>query len=258
MNGTWIAREITDKVRILEYLETDRLYAAYAIGDLEPGLFAECTWGGAERDGRLRAIGLHFCGLEPAAFFLMGDPEGVRMVLRDALHPERVYLTCRAEHLPAVGESYAWEGEPRSMWRMALRRRDIPQGEKDCVRMTAGHAEQIRKLIAQGDISGFAAAQIQQGVFYGIYEDELLVSAAGTHLVSPNYGVAGVGNIVTHPEYRGRGYGQAAVGAVLAELVRIGIRDIVLNVRVPRRPRFGPEYRRPDSRDSIGHSMKGK
>jgi ribosomal protein S18 acetylase RimI-like enzyme len=166
----------------------------------------------------------------------MGEAEGLRAILGSVLHPGRVYLTCRAEHPPAVGESYAWEGEPRSMWRMSLRRKDIPPGEKTCIRMTAGHAEQIRNLVAQEGISGFAAAQIDHGIFFGIYENELLVSVAGTHLVSPTYGVAAVGNIVTHPDFRGRGYATAAVSAVLSELAGIGIRDIVLNVQKENAP----------------------
>jgi ribosomal protein S18 acetylase RimI-like enzyme len=231
MGGKWTTGAISDKESLLAFLETDRLYAAYAIGDLEPELYAQCSWAGAQQDGRIRALGLHFRGLDPAACFLMGDPEGVRLILRDAPHPERVFLTCRAEHLGAVEEAYAWEGAPHLMWRMALRRRDIPSGKKICVRMTAGHTGQIRQLVAHGGAIGFAAAQIQQGVFFGIFEDEILVSLAGTHLVGPAYGVAGVGNVVTHPQHRGRGYGQAAVAAVVKELVQLGIRDIVLNVR---------------------------
>jgi ribosomal protein S18 acetylase RimI-like enzyme len=236
MIGNWITGLLTDKERILAFLESDRLYASYAIGDLEPGLFAQCTWAGAEQNGRLRALGLHFRGLEPAAFFLMGDPGGVHRIFRDALHPGYADLTCRTEHMPAVGGSYAWEEEPRPMWRMALQRRDLPPGDAVCVRLGTGQAGQIRNLITDKDLSGFAPAQIDPGVFFGICADGRLVSVAGTHLVSPKYSMAGVGNIVTHPEYRGRGYGQKAVGAVLAELVRIGIRDIVLNVRQDNAP----------------------
>jgi ribosomal protein S18 acetylase RimI-like enzyme len=231
LSGNWTAGGISDKARILSFLETDRLYAAYAIGDLEPGLFEQCRWAGAERDGRLQAIGLHFRGLDPAAYFLMGDPDGARVILRDALHPDRVYLTCRAEHLPAVGDVYAWEGEPRPMWRMMLRKRDVPAPERECLRMTARHADPIHRLIAGEGISGFAAAQIDRGVFFGIIEDGSLAAAAGTHLISPQYGVAGVGNVITRPDRRGRGYGKAVVAAVVAELIRIGIRDIVLNAR---------------------------
>ncbi|MGB7540189.1 MAG: GNAT family N-acetyltransferase [Anaerolineales bacterium] len=231
MTTNWITGPISDKKRILAFLESDRLYAAYAIGDLEPELFAQCAWAAAEEEGLLRALGLRFGGLQIPALFLMGEAEGVRILLRDALHPGRAEITCRAEHLPVVGEFYTWEGEPRSMWRMVLRRRDIPPGEIACVRLDAGQAGQIRNLITLAGISGFAAAQVEQGVFFGIYEGDRIVSVAGTHVVSRKGSVAGVGNIVTHPEFRGRGYGRAAVSAVVADLIRIGIRDIVLNVR---------------------------
>jgi ribosomal protein S18 acetylase RimI-like enzyme len=231
MNGMWTSGGLSDKDRIHTFLSTDRLYAAYAIGDLEPGLFDQCDWAGAERDGRLEALGLQFRGLSPAALFLMGDPEGLRIILRDSLRPGRVYLTCREEHLPAAGAAYAWDGGPRSMWRMTLRTRDVPSGQTGCVRLTAIHADAVRELIEPEGISGFAAAQIGRGVFFGIFEDGRLAAAAGTHLVSPQYGVAGVGNVITRPDRRGRGYGRAVTAAVVAELVRIGIPTIVLNAR---------------------------
>jgi len=55
----WRAYETSDKERILSFLETDRFYAAYAIGDLEPELFADCTWAVAERQGELLSLVLH-------------------------------------------------------------------------------------------------------------------------------------------------------------------------------------------------------
>jgi predicted GNAT family acetyltransferase len=57
-----------------------------------------------------------------------------------------------------------------------------------------------------------------------------LVAAAGTHLVSATYGVAAVGNVFTHPDHRGQGYGTVTTSAVVAELLRRGIRDVILNV----------------------------
>ena len=38
--GTWRVRHLADLAEITAFLERDRWYAAYAIGDLEPGLFA--------------------------------------------------------------------------------------------------------------------------------------------------------------------------------------------------------------------------
>ena len=74
------------------------------------------------------------------------------------------------------------------------------------------------------------AAQVEGGVFYGVFVEGQLVAVAGTHLTSPTYRVAAVGNIFTHPEYRGRGYGTATTSAVVAELLAGGIRDLVLNL----------------------------
>jgi RimJ/RimL family protein N-acetyltransferase len=236
MTGNWSVGLISDKERLLAFLESDRLYAAYAIGDLEPELYAQCTWSGAEQAGQVRALGLVFRGFEPPAFFLMGEPEGLEAVLKQRLLPARAYLTCRAGHLPYVAKYYSWIQGPVAMWRMVLNRKRPPFSMGTCIRMTPRHAGQIQYLVDQAGISGFAAAQIDRGVFFGIFKDERLVSMAGTHLISPRYGIAAVGNVVTHPEARGQGLGTVVVGAVLSELTRTGIRDIVLNARQENAP----------------------
>jgi ribosomal protein S18 acetylase RimI-like enzyme len=231
MSVPWKAGALTDPDRILAFLETDRLYAAYAIGDLEPELFAQCAWAGAESGGRLRTLGLLFRGLTPPAFFLMGDPQGLREILEGALRPPQAYITCRENHLPAVEEFHAWEKPPDAMWRMVLREKRFPPPAADCVRLRAGDAARVRELAARVGLGGFSPAQIDRGVFYGIFQGGGLAAVAGTHLVSPAYGIAAVGNVATDPEERGRGLGTAVVSAVLGELVRLGMRDVVLNVR---------------------------
>jgi RimJ/RimL family protein N-acetyltransferase len=225
----WTTGRLTDRSQILAYLETDRLYAAYAIGDLEPGMFEQSAWAGARRAGRLRALALYFRGLSPPALFLMGDVDGLRAILGDTLHPERVYLTCRADHLGMTRDFYAWD-EVVPMWRMVLRPASFRPVGGDPVRLGPAHAGQLAALYRLGQGGAFSPAQIERGVFYGVLADGHLVAAAGTHLVSPTYGVAAVGNVFTHPDYRGRGYGTATTGAVVAELLRLGIRDVVLNV----------------------------
>jgi ribosomal protein S18 acetylase RimI-like enzyme len=229
MAQMWQASELGDKPQILNYLRTDPLYAAYAIGDLEPGMYEQCTWAGATQGRELGALALYFRGLELPALFLMGDTDGLRAVLEEALCPPRAYLTCRSEHLSAVGDFYEWERQD-SMWRMALAPGRFRPVEGTCVRLAANHVPQLAELYAVGEISAFSPAQVAQGVFYGVWSAGDLVAAAGTHLVSPTYGVAAVGNVFTHPTHRGRGYGTAVTSAVLEGLLRLGIRDVVLNV----------------------------
>jgi ribosomal protein S18 acetylase RimI-like enzyme len=225
----WQVRETRDKGEIQAYLEHDRLYAAYAIGDLAPALFEQCTWTIAVRAEETQALVLHFGGLEPPALFLTGATGGLRAILKQAPYPQQVYLTCRQEHLPVTREFFAWD-RPIKMWRMILNRDRFRTALSDCVRLSSNHSDQLVALYAGEDNVGFSPAQIEAGVFYGIYLDGQLVATAGTHLVSAAYGVAAVGNVFTRPAHRGRGYGSATARAVVAELVRLGVSDIVLNV----------------------------
>jgi ribosomal protein S18 acetylase RimI-like enzyme len=220
--------KLVEESQILAYLETDRLYAAYAIGDLEPALFAHCEWFGAEQDGRLHALALHYSGLGFPVVFLMGNADGLRVIFEGALHTEHAYFACRQEHLVVLRGFYNWE--PDSIWRMVLRPERFQPVAGSCVPLTPDHAEQLAVLYACGEGNAFDPVQVPGGAFHGVFEDGQLVAAAGTHLVSPTYGVAAVGNVFTHPAYRRRGYGTAVTSAVVAELQHRGICDIVLNV----------------------------
>jgi hypothetical protein len=45
-------RALTDRAEIRSPLERDRIWAAYALGDLDDGMFEQCEWyaAGASRD----------------------------------------------------------------------------------------------------------------------------------------------------------------------------------------------------------------
>jgi len=219
----------TNKHTILPFLETDRLYAAYAIGDMEPDMFRQCTWALALRHGEPQALALHYRGLNPPALFLMGDDEGVEDLLAHELHPKRVYVTCREEHLSTAFQFYHWE-EIEPMWRLVVRAEQFLPTSGQCSRLTAADLDELRALYSRGGADAFAPSQLEKGVFYGVRSRGMLLSAAGTHLVSVNYGVAAVGNVFTHPEHRRQGWGRQVTSAVVHDLLVLGIRDVVLNI----------------------------
>jgi ribosomal protein S18 acetylase RimI-like enzyme len=229
-------KPLSNKKEILAFLQQDRLYAAYAIGDLEPSLFAQCQWFGAEDDGEMRALALFFTGLRPPALFTMGDTDGVAAILDSALQPRRAYFTCRTEHLPVVEAFYALD-EIEEMFRMAIAPADFRPFPGPTVKLDLSHLDALRQLYRLGGGDAFAPYQLRDGVYCGVEVNGQLVSAAGTHLVSPTYGVAGVGNVFTHPDYRRRGYGTACTSQVVEELLALrraqgGAQDlnVVLNV----------------------------
>ena len=228
---------LTDKAEIQAYLETDRDYAAYAIGDLDAGFFEKCTWYVAEENDAVCALALVYAGLEPPVLFLMGAGDGTAALLDGPVRVERAYLNVRQEHLNALGKFYQWD-ELSPMWRMArsVRPDRFPKPIGSCKRLSADDVVRLRALYALGGGDAFDPAQVTQGVFYGIERDGQLIAVAGTHLVSDAYGVGAIGNVMTHPDYRGHGYATQTTSAVCAELTRRGIATIVLNVRQDNAP----------------------
>jgi ribosomal protein S18 acetylase RimI-like enzyme len=225
----WHVRHLVDPHDIVSFLEDDRSYAAYAIGDLEPGFAERCQWYGSELAGQLRSLALLYDGLEPPALFLVGEPLGITLILRAALRPERVMFTCRDVHLPALRAHYH-TGEIDYMLRMTLSARDFePVTVVDVERLGPGYAGELARLYASAQGNAFSPFQLARGVFYGVKHKGQLVSAAGTHLVAPMMGVAAVGNVCTYPEHRGRGYATCSTSAVCADLLAMGLM-VVLNV----------------------------
>jgi ribosomal protein S18 acetylase RimI-like enzyme len=210
-------------------LERDRWYAAYAIGDMEPGLFEQCRWLGADQAGELRSLALLFSGLEPPALFLMGDPLGVTVILGTALRPAVAMFTCLDSHLSALQAHYQ-ASEIENMLRMILSPADFqPVSAVGVERLGPGYVGELGRLYESAQGNAFTPYQLAQGVFYGAKQRGKLVSAAGTHILARNLGVAAVGNVCTYAEYRGQGYATRCTSAVCADLLAMDL-DVVLNV----------------------------
>jgi predicted GNAT family acetyltransferase len=76
----------------------------------------------------------------------------------------------------------------------------------------------------------FDPRMLQTGQYFGLRESRQLVSVAGVHVYSERYRVAAVGNVVTHPAHRNKGYGRA-VTARLCQLLLETVDHIGLNVK---------------------------
>lgn len=75
----------------------------------------------------------------------------------------------------------------------------------------------------------FLPHMLDDGAFVGVRDAGRLVAAAGTHVLSPEHGVAAIGAVYTQPAHRGRGLGRAVTVAV-ARRLRGRVATIGLNV----------------------------
>jgi ribosomal protein S18 acetylase RimI-like enzyme len=223
------ARTTSDRALLRTFLERDRLFAAYAICDLEDREFARTRWAVAWAGGGVVAVGLDYSGLSPQPLFLMGTNDGIEAILRDVLRPRAAYVAALPESLPAIEAVYRLDPGP-PMVRMWVDRATFRPFRADVQRLLPAEIGELNRLYQLGFASWLPSSAIAEGVYYGIRVGGKLVAAAGTHVVSPQARLGVVGNVLTHVEHRGRGYATAVTGAVTAELLR-SCDQVVLNVR---------------------------
>lgn len=228
-DGSIAVSQTRDRELLRAFLERDRIRAAYAVADLDPREFGKTRWGVATRYGATIAVVLEYTGLTPQPMFVMGEPDGITEILRQQIKPRLVYLAADADHLPAVGQVYRIEPGP-PMLRMVVDRLTFRPYSGVALRLLPVEIGDLNRLYGYGFTAWLPAESIAHGVYYGIREGGRLVAAAGTHVISAEAGLAAVGNVMTHPDYRGRGYAKLTTSAVTQELLRT-CDHVVLNVR---------------------------
>ena len=236
-----VARTVTDRGLLRAYLERDRLYAAYAICDLEEREFARTRWGMAWDGDDPVALVLEYNGPTPQPLFITGRPDGIGVILRDLIRPRAAYIAARPDAIPAVQSYYRVEPGVAMvrMWVDRARFRPYPASVQRLLPIENGDLNRLYQL---GFASWLPSTAIADGVYYGMRVNGQLIAAAGTHVVSHSARLAVVGNVLTHVDYRGRGFATAVTGAVTAELLRT-CDQVVLNVRSDNPPALNA-YRR--------------
>jgi len=228
------ARLTTDRDALHAFLAQDRLYAAYAICDLEDREFDRSRWGAAYDGDQIVAVGLEYTGPTPQPLFVMGRTDGIGAVLRDVIRPRAAYIAARQEMLPSIEAHYRVDPGPQ-MVRMWVDRSHFKPYPATVQRLLPVEIGELNRLYQLGFASWLPATAIADGVYYGMRVNGRLVAAAGTHVISHAARLAVVGNVLTHMDYRGRGFATAVTGAVTAELLR-SCDQVVLNVRADNPP----------------------
>jgi RimJ/RimL family protein N-acetyltransferase len=222
--------ELTDPDAIRAWLETDRGWALYALGDLAPEHQEHCRWFGAP-DGTMALI---YEAFDVPVFFAMGQPLSVQMLL-DEIDAREMFILVRPEIVPVLAERY-WLHPAFPMWRMVLRADcPLPAGSENVTRLTLEDLPALEQLYADderqdGDPRFFTPSMLEHGCYIGFREGEALIAVAGTHLIAPHEGVGAIGNVYTRRDRRGRGLATQMVGAVVACLRHLNLHTIGLNV----------------------------
>jgi ribosomal protein S18 acetylase RimI-like enzyme len=228
---------LTDRGEIRTILEADRAWAAYALADLQPGLFEHATW--FARAGDARALALIYSGFRIPVLITVGATEELRVILDEiesAPHLRELYVVVRPEAIAVLRDRYRLSHE-KAMQRMILNpARYKPTETGGVVALGPAELEAVQRLYADGAANAeapdwFVPEMLAHGVYRGAREAGELVAIAGTHVVTVSEGVGCLGNIYTRRDRRGRGLSTRVTSSVTAHLLSMNLRTIALNVR---------------------------
>jgi RimJ/RimL family protein N-acetyltransferase len=229
------ARAVSDRGEIAAFLRRDRIYAAYALGDLDGPNRSRVAWAMAHDEaGSATALVMHHEGLVPQPLFLMGAPDGCRAILESVIKPRDTYLQATELHEAALRDLYELDA-PVVMLRMAVDRETFTPFAGPAERLTALDVDDLNRLYQLGYRAGFPASVVEDGVYYGVRVRGRLVSAAGTHAINSREEIAVVGNVMTHVDFRGHDFAKMVTSAVTAELLDRAA-DVALNVHADNEP----------------------
>ncbi len=207
----------------------------YALGDLDDFFWPYTTWYALEDNGAIQAVLLLYTAFETPTVMALHDPPFAPMheLLKDAcrLLPRRFYAHLSPGCRDALGTNIRAQSHgPHRKMALVKPVLDVP-GVDRVQRLSAADIPDLRSLYAIGYPGNwFDPRQIETGHYYGLRVNGELVSAAGPHVYSRVQRVAALGNIVTHPKHRGRGYAAAITARTCMELSAT-VDHIGLNVK---------------------------
>ncbi len=217
------------------FLRRNTFLNIYAIGDLDD-FFWPCTcWFGRRNCGKIDSIALLYTGMKlPTLIVMSGDISPERELLASIAHllPDPVYCHLSPGLEDALENSHDLETH-RRYCRMALLDREAIS-DNDCldvVQLKRSDLEELLDFYSKSyPRNWFDPRMLETGKYFCIRRDGNIVSAGGIHVYSPEYRVGTLGNIATHPEYRGSGFGTAVTAMVCRSLLET-VDHIGLNVR---------------------------
>ena len=222
-----IVREY-DRDVLTARLQADRYNAAYALAQLD-----DDAWGDAEfytcATPQGEAIVCHSRGGLGYATTLAGPADGVRAILQ--LHPgfPSTFAISDPHHREALESVYTFRHISRMM-RMRVNRDSFRPSNRDAQPMLGAHVDLLNRLYnAEGDPTHYRREHIADGCYWGVVDEERLVAVAGTHAIGWTHSIAILGNVFTHPRFRGRGHATTATSAVTAALLE-QVDEVVLSV----------------------------
>ncbi|MHA2008924.1 MAG: GNAT family N-acetyltransferase [Promethearchaeota archaeon] len=228
-------KQIKDKEVLYNRFRQDIFLYAYHIGDLDEFYFSDCTWFGLEINEKLIEVALLYSGLKVPTLLIFGSPEKIPHLIDGILDklPDRFYCHYQEDfhknfksdyHMTFLGThlKMKFHGDFTKLSNIDTNE-TILLKEEDKPNLLSLYQTAYPE-------SYFISYMLKTRKYFGVRVEKKIVSVAGVHVFSPLYNIAALGNITTHPEFRGRGLAKRCIAKLLKSFDGV-ISQIGLNVK---------------------------
>ena len=228
-----------NKKEIEIFLRNNTFLHIYSIGDLDDFFWDYTIWYGLKENENIKAIILLYAGLDAPTILALSEKENLiylKKLFNSIIHllPKKFY-THLTPKLEKILEKYYKLEAYGNHYKMALTDKSklYEFDTSNVIQLSTKDLDDILKLyeISYPD-NWFDPRMLETNQYYAIRnENNMLISTAGIHVYSSKYKVAALGNITTHPDFRGKGLAKITTAKLCKSLLDSSVNAIGLNVK---------------------------
>jgi ribosomal protein S18 acetylase RimI-like enzyme len=201
-------RKIRDKGEIYRFLSKTPELHLYTLGDLDDFFWPHTAWYSIYEKDEIESIAMLYSGIEPPTLLLFydTDPHFSTELLRSifAFLPNKFNVHLSPGLIDIFGEENILEKYGHN-FRMILAGEPEFQNDKNIRQLGMSDLEMINDLYKVAyPANWFDSRMLATGKYLGYFVSGALAGIAGIHVYSEEYRIAALGNIATHPAFRGQ------------------------------------------------------
>jgi len=231
-----VTLSLPDKEQIEAFLRKNIYLHLYELGDMDDFFWPYTRWYTLEEDQTIKQVIMLYTAFDPPVMLaLTDDIPGMQALLRSSQLPNQIFAHLSLGLRETLEETYtatSYGTHYKMAWTNPSACNTIDT--TDVAHLSQSDLPALEALYAQGyPDNAFDPRILETGQCYGIYHPThpgKLICAASVHVYSEYYQVASLGNVVTHPEWRGKGLATRTC-ARLCRSLQQHIRHIGLNVK---------------------------
>lgn len=222
------------KSEIINFLMSSPDLQVYSIGDLDDFFWPKTIWYSLKDGNEIKSIVLLYTGMSTPTLLAIYNNvfDSTYQLLQriKSILPNKFYAHLGPNLIDVFGRQNIIESYGPH-YKMAMKRTPPLLSDNNIKRLSVSDIPIINEFYSTAyPDNWFDKRMLETQKYFGYFLDHTLVGIAGVHVYSKEYKVAALGNIATHPKFRGRQIGYKLTSSLCLEL-KESVSFIGLNVK---------------------------